>query len=74
MAHIAVIGAGPGGSVTAALLARYGHEVTMVDRSSFPRDKSCGDAIVAHSLDQLRTLDLVAKAYLARKPDPSAAA
>jgi flavin-dependent dehydrogenase len=37
-----VIGAGPSGALAAALLARRGIEVTLVDKSSFPRHKVCG--------------------------------
>src|SRR5688500_8844961 len=38
-----VVGAGPAGSVTAALLARQGFHVVLVDRAAFPRDKACGE-------------------------------
>lgn len=40
---VAVIGAGPAGSVTAALLASRGYSVALVDRDRFPRDKVCGE-------------------------------
>ena len=44
---MAVIGAGPAGSVCAysALAACPGMRVALVDRDTFPRDKSCGDAV-----------------------------
>lgn len=42
-ADVVVVGAGPAGSVTAALLARRGFRVVLVDRARFPRDKPCGD-------------------------------
>ena len=37
-----VIGAGPAGSVTAALLARQGMRTMLVERDRFPRNKVCG--------------------------------
>jgi menaquinone-9 beta-reductase len=37
-----VIGAGPGGSAAAHLLAGAGMRVALVDKESFPRDKLCG--------------------------------
>lgn len=38
-----VVGAGPAGSATAALLARRGFSVLLLDRAAFPRDKACGE-------------------------------
>lgn len=42
---VIVVGAGPAGAATASALARQGHDVLLLDRSAFPRDKACGDAI-----------------------------
>lgn len=42
---VIVVGAGPSGSATAIGLAQRGHDVLMIDRHSFPRDKICGDAV-----------------------------
>lgn len=42
---VAVIGAGPSGSCAAALLARDGFDVALIDRSFFPRDKVCGESV-----------------------------
>ena len=52
---LAVVGAGPAGAAAAlgALHARPGLSVLLVDRSDFPRDKSCGDGIAPHVLDLL---------------------
>ncbi len=43
--RILIAGAGPAGSLTGILLARGGHDVVLVDRAEFPRDKACGDVI-----------------------------
>ena len=40
-----VVGAGPGGSIAALVLARAGARVALVDKAAFPRDKACGDLV-----------------------------
>ena len=40
---VAIVGAGPAGSSTAITLAQRGHQVALLDRALFPRDKLCGD-------------------------------
>jgi geranylgeranyl reductase family protein len=52
---VVVVGAGPAGSATAlgALAEDPGLRVLLLDRSEFPRDKSCGDGIAPHVLDAL---------------------
>jgi flavin-dependent dehydrogenase len=44
-APILVVGAGPAGATAALTLARAGIAVTLIDRSSFPRNKPCGGGI-----------------------------
>ena len=44
-AEIAVVGAGPAGSIAAFTLAELGHEVVLIDKRSFPREKACGDGL-----------------------------
>jgi len=53
---VAVVGAGPAGSTLAALLARRGVSVALIDRDEFPRDKLCGEFL---SYDALPILDLL---------------
>jgi geranylgeranyl reductase family protein len=52
---LVVVGAGPAGSsaALAALRAEPGLRVLLLDRSDFPRDKSCGDGIAPHVVDAL---------------------
>jgi menaquinone-9 beta-reductase len=51
---VVIVGAGPGGSATAHYLARAGFKVLLLDKFSFPRDKTCGDALTPRAL---RVLD-----------------
>ncbi len=52
-AEIVVVGAGPAGAMTAMDLAQRGHDVILIDRHDFPRDKICGDAVPAHAIEQM---------------------
>jgi menaquinone-9 beta-reductase len=53
---VVVVGAGPAGAVSAALLARRGFRVALLDRARFPRYKACAEYMspgvreVAHRL------------------------
>lgn len=53
---VLVIGAGPAGAAAAAWAARAGHEVMMLDRAHFPRDKCCGDGLTPRAVAQLDAL------------------
>ena len=52
-ADVAVVGAGPAGSVTAQRLAAAGVRVVLLEQATFPRDKPCGDGVAARGLDVL---------------------
>ena len=56
-----VAGAGPSGSACAALLAKKGARVLLIDKAKFPRDKPCGDAIGGKALNVLAELGLEKK-------------
>src|SRR5690242_16201847 len=47
---VAVVGAGPAGSLAAALLARRGARVALID-ASHPREKPCGGGLTGRALD-----------------------
>ncbi len=57
-ADVVVVGAGPAGSAAAAVLARAGADVLLLDKSEFPRDKTCGDALSPVGATILRDLGL----------------
>jgi geranylgeranyl reductase family protein len=50
---VLVVGGGPGGAAAGYYLARHGLDVTVVDRSSFPREKVCGDGLTPRSVAAL---------------------
>ncbi|HUB69168.1 MAG TPA: geranylgeranyl reductase family protein [Acidimicrobiales bacterium] len=56
--EVLVIGAGPSGSSCAYWLAREGHDVVVVERKSFPREKTCGDGLTPRSVRQLQDMGL----------------
>ena len=58
MASVLIVGAGPAGAAAALTLATAGHEVTLVDRARFPRDKACGDGLTPAALAELSTLEV----------------
>ena len=51
-----VAGAGPAGCSCALFLAAKGHSVLLLDKSSFPREKVCGDAFSGKSIGVMREL------------------
>lgn len=57
-ADVIVVGAGPGGSATAAWLAKAGKDVVLLEKSLFPRDKICGDGLTPRAVRQLINLGL----------------
>ena len=64
---IAVIGAGPAGSALAALLARQGRDVALLEKDFFPRDKLCGEFLSTESQKLLKEIGCL-DALLARRP------
>ncbi|HQY88060.1 MAG TPA: FAD-dependent monooxygenase [Tepidisphaeraceae bacterium] len=53
-----IVGAGPAGSASAALLARRGWRVLLVEKSSWPRDKVCGGCVNVSAISALRRMKL----------------
>ena len=52
-ADVIVVGAGPGGSSAAYHLARAGLDVLLLEKSTFPREKVCGDGLTPRAVKSL---------------------
>ncbi|HQP31376.1 MAG TPA: NAD(P)/FAD-dependent oxidoreductase [Deltaproteobacteria bacterium] len=65
---VIVVGAGPGGSTTAARLAMAGCDVLLVDKERFPREKPCSDVYGRYGVDCYKEIgaydEMVAKGFV----------
>lgn len=57
-ADVIVVGAGPAGSTAAVHLARAGLDVLLLEKSTFPREKVCGDGLTPRGVKQLHALGI----------------
>jgi menaquinone-9 beta-reductase len=55
---VLVVGSGPAGASCAYWLAKEGHDVVLVERKAFPREKTCGDGLTPRSVRQLKDMGL----------------
>jgi menaquinone-9 beta-reductase len=55
---VLVVGGGPAGAAAAYVLATHGHDVLVVERKRFPRDKMCGDALTPRAVAALHQMGL----------------
>ncbi|MGH8975350.1 MAG: NAD(P)/FAD-dependent oxidoreductase, partial [Acidimicrobiia bacterium] len=57
---VVVVGGGPSGAAAAYWLAEAGHDVVVLEKSRFPRDKTCGDGLTPRAVRQLHDMGLAA--------------
>lgn len=55
---VAIVGGGPSGAAAAHLLATKGHNVLVVEKKDFPREKTCGDGLTPRAVKQLSLMGL----------------
>ncbi len=55
---VLVVGGGPAGAAAGFWLAKAGHDVCVLERKAFPRDKTCGDGLTPRAVHQLREMGL----------------
>ena len=55
---VLVIGGGPSGAAAAYWLAEAGHDVLLVEKKHFPREKTCGDGLTPRAVRQLEDMGL----------------
>lgn len=53
---VVIVGAGPAGSCTALELAKHDFRVALLDKSTFPRDKICGDFVAGKGIRSLKEI------------------
>ncbi|GAB3960845.1 geranylgeranyl reductase family protein [Actinoallomurus acanthiterrae] len=68
-ADVIVVGAGPAGSTTAYHLAQTGLNVLLLEKTTFPREKVCGDGLTPRAVKQLIKMgvDLDAPGWIRNK-------
>ncbi len=56
--EVLVVGGGPSGAAAAYWLSQLGHDVVIVEKRTFPREKTCGDGLTPRAVKQLHDMGL----------------
>ena len=56
--EVLVVGGGPAGAAAGYWLAEAGHDVLVVEKKTFPREKTCGDGLTPRAVKQLADMGL----------------
>src|ERR1035437_7512057 len=55
---VVIVGAGPSGSACAYWLSQAGWSVCLIEKKTFPREKTCGDGLTPRSVHQIIEMGL----------------
>jgi geranylgeranyl reductase family protein len=58
---VVVVGGGPSGAACAYWLSEAGHDVLLLEKKHYPREKTCGDGLTPRSVKQLEDMGLADK-------------
>lgn len=58
---VVIVGAGPAGATAATFLAKQGFDVALLDKATFPREKTCGDGLTPRAIGVLQEMNLLDK-------------
>lgn len=58
-ADVVVVGGGVAGATTARLLGERGHDVVLLERATFPREKPCGEGVMPTGVRLLQRMGLL---------------
>ncbi|MEA3020512.1 MAG: menaquinone-9 beta-reductase [Actinomycetota bacterium] len=58
MYDVLVVGGGPAGAATGYWLAEAGHDVLVVEKKTFPREKTCGDGLTPRAVKQIADMGI----------------
>jgi geranylgeranyl reductase family protein len=72
--RVAIVGAGPAGGAAAIALARAGADVTIFEKSKWPRPKTCGDGVTPDGIALLASLGVALPESTVRCPDATVVA
>lgn len=53
---VCIIGSGPSGAATSIMLSKLNIPHCIIDKATFPRDKTCGDGLILYAYKSLKTL------------------
>lgn len=56
--EVLVVGGGPAGAAAGFWLAQLGHDVIVIERKKFPREKTCGDGLTPRAVKELGDMGL----------------
>lgn len=57
--NVCIIGAGPAGAATSLMLSKLKIHHHIIDKATFPRDKTCGDGLILYAYKALKELGLL---------------